>query len=352
MKINEQIRNHRKDVGLTQEQVAAHLGVSAPAVNKWEKGSTYPDVALLPALARLLKIDMNELFLFREELTEFEVGQFVNEITRIAMEESIDAAFEMATAKIQEYPHCDTLLYMTATTLDGALVLSDISDENKQKYGAKVFDWLERIIDSADEKIRYSAAFLLATKYLQMQEYEKASSFLRRLPDVPIDKNLLQAKILLHQKDENAATVFLEGNLLQAIVKVQSYLYQLLEIEEQSGKHREADEIAEISDKLCSLFGLWRYGIVVPHLLIALSRKDTTQSIRLIEAALAESQKPWDMSASALYYRYPQKSFDRIGKSFAKSFISEIRSKEEYAFLRGNEKLEEILANYETVLKN
>lgn len=76
MRIGEQIKNYRKTAGLTQEQVANYLGVSTPAVNKWEKGSTYPDISLLPALARLLKIDMNELFSFREKLMEKEIGQF------------------------------------------------------------------------------------------------------------------------------------------------------------------------------------------------------------------------------------------------------------------------------------
>ena len=55
MRIGEQIKNYRKTARLTQEQVANYLGVSTPAVNKWEKGNTYPDISLLPALARLLK---------------------------------------------------------------------------------------------------------------------------------------------------------------------------------------------------------------------------------------------------------------------------------------------------------
>lgn len=59
MKINQIIREKRKELSLTQEQIAELLGVSTPAVNKWEKGSTYPDITLLPALARLLKIDLN-----------------------------------------------------------------------------------------------------------------------------------------------------------------------------------------------------------------------------------------------------------------------------------------------------
>lgn len=41
MKINEIIRERRLEKGLTQEQMANCLGVSAPAVNKWEKGVSH-----------------------------------------------------------------------------------------------------------------------------------------------------------------------------------------------------------------------------------------------------------------------------------------------------------------------
>ena len=72
MNIGEQIRTYRKSHNLTQEQVADALGVTAPAVNKWERAGSFPDITLLPALARLLEIDMNTLFSFHEELTEIE----------------------------------------------------------------------------------------------------------------------------------------------------------------------------------------------------------------------------------------------------------------------------------------
>lgn len=38
MKINLIIKNKRIEQNLTQEQLASSLGVSTPAVNKWEKG--------------------------------------------------------------------------------------------------------------------------------------------------------------------------------------------------------------------------------------------------------------------------------------------------------------------------
>ena len=43
MKINEIIREKRKALSLTQEQIADFLGVSTPAVSKWENNQGYPE---------------------------------------------------------------------------------------------------------------------------------------------------------------------------------------------------------------------------------------------------------------------------------------------------------------------
>ena len=76
MKINEMIRELRIKKGFTQEQLASLLGVSAPAVNKWEKAASYPDITLLPALARVLDTDLNTLLSFKNEPTREEMGIF------------------------------------------------------------------------------------------------------------------------------------------------------------------------------------------------------------------------------------------------------------------------------------
>ena len=41
MVMNQIIRERRKALGLTQEEVADYLGVSTPAVNKWETGVSH-----------------------------------------------------------------------------------------------------------------------------------------------------------------------------------------------------------------------------------------------------------------------------------------------------------------------
>lgn len=81
MKINDIIRQKRLEKGFTQEQVANYLGVTTPAVSKWETGATYPDIVLLPALARLLDTDLNTLLSFQENLSDKEVALFLNKVT-------------------------------------------------------------------------------------------------------------------------------------------------------------------------------------------------------------------------------------------------------------------------------
>ena len=349
MRIGEQIKIYRKTAGLTQEQVANYLGVSTPAVNKWEKGNTYPDISLLPPLARLLKIDMNELFSFREELTEKEIGQFVNELSVVALD-SFTKAFEMAGSKIKEYPHCERLIYTVATVLNSALTLSDLDDEKKTEYDAKIIEWLEQTTDSQDEKVRTSSIFMLATKYVQMEKYEEAGVLLDKIPDTVIDATIMKTNVLAHQEGMDTAALFLEGKLLQAVTNIQSYLYKLIEMEEETGNHDKAEEIAEITEHMVSLFGLWDYGKVVPQLLIAGYRKDTEKCIQLIKKVLCESRKSWNMTESPLYYRYEDtvqgKAFSGLGNNFVRALFSEIENKEEYEFLRGNKEVEAIFAEY------
>ena len=62
MEIGNKIKNLRTKAGLTQEQLAARLGISAQSVSKWENAVTMPDITLLPMLAGELGVTIDELF--------------------------------------------------------------------------------------------------------------------------------------------------------------------------------------------------------------------------------------------------------------------------------------------------
>ena len=68
MTIGKRIALLRKEKGLTQEELASHMGVSPQAVSKWENDQTCPDISALPKLARLLGVSVDELLEGKAEL--------------------------------------------------------------------------------------------------------------------------------------------------------------------------------------------------------------------------------------------------------------------------------------------
>lgn len=62
MNLGNQISLYRKRLNLTQEQLASQLNISNQAVSKWELEQCYPDITLLPKLADVFGISLDELF--------------------------------------------------------------------------------------------------------------------------------------------------------------------------------------------------------------------------------------------------------------------------------------------------
>ena len=60
--IGNNIAKWRKEKGMTQDQLAEQLSVSAQAVSKWENGVSLPDITLVPKLAEIFQVSIDQLF--------------------------------------------------------------------------------------------------------------------------------------------------------------------------------------------------------------------------------------------------------------------------------------------------
>lgn len=68
--IAEKLIEKRKEMGITQETLGLHIGVSKSSVSKWEAGKNYPDIAYLPKLAAYFNITIDELMGYSSQAEE------------------------------------------------------------------------------------------------------------------------------------------------------------------------------------------------------------------------------------------------------------------------------------------
>lgn len=72
MDLGESLYQARKKCGLSQEEVAAHLGVSRQTISKWETDETLPDIRQSKKLANLYHLTLDELIDYDEDIKEIE----------------------------------------------------------------------------------------------------------------------------------------------------------------------------------------------------------------------------------------------------------------------------------------
>ena len=110
MDIGNKIKQLRHKSGLTQEQLASRLGVSAQSVSKWETDVTMPDITLLPIIAGEFGVSIDELF----DLT---VEQKLYRI-----EKRMDTEYELSEDVFKEYE--EFLLIQLSENSDRVKILS------------------------------------------------------------------------------------------------------------------------------------------------------------------------------------------------------------------------------------
>ena len=103
MNLGNKIRELRKKNGMTQEQLAASLNISPQAVSKWEMSASYPDMTMIPTLASLFGVSLDELF-------DFDLRSIDGEIEKICLEHkkyfwtNFDKAERILLEGLKNYP--------------------------------------------------------------------------------------------------------------------------------------------------------------------------------------------------------------------------------------------------------
>ncbi|WP_353097175.1 helix-turn-helix transcriptional regulator [Tissierella praeacuta] len=349
MQIGEVIREYRKRKNMTQEEMANRLGVTAPAVNKWENGNSQPDIMLLAPIARLLNVTLDTLLSFEKELTAEEINGIVYEMDAKLQNETYGEAFQWAKGKIEQYPNCEQLIWQIALILDAWRLTKDIPDS--EKYEGYINDCYVRALDSEDENIRNRAADSLFGFYSRKEQYEKAEEYLNYFSSQNPEKKRKQAFVYSKTNRVNEAYKAYE-ELLFSGYQMMNLVFQSIYILAMQDKDREKAYIfVEKQRELANIFEMGEYHEASCRLDLAIAEKDVEATIETMEKMLASVDKICDFTKVILYEHM---EFKKIEEKFItklhKNLLTNFSNEETYSYMKKSKRWQELISSNSNLL--
>ena len=310
MDIGVVIKKYRKEAGMTQEEMANRLGVTTPAVNKWENSNSKPDIELLAPIARLLDISLDTLLSFHEKLSDTEIEEIIRKMDRMFSEEGYEKTYEWALRLIKEYPNCNMLIWQTAVMLDARRITDKCT--NQEKYDKQINAWYELALHDENEEIQHHAADSLFGFYLRKKDYTKAEKYENIIFSGFSTLNFVlstMAGLALRENDIGYAR-FLSG-------KVQAVAHTL-----EMGKYNEYS----------------------PMLDIVCAGKDVEGTYKVVKHLLDNVGTMYDFRKSGLYKHMKFRDIDEaILDGVKEKLLEGFRNEEEFGYMTGYEPWEKLI---------
>lgn len=322
------IRNLRARQKVTQEQLAASLGVTPQAISRWEAETGYPDIELLPSIAAFFGITTDELLGVRQE----ERAARLAEIHRIIDEhnelgtgaEAIPEARQFAA----EFPGDERVQEHLADTLCRAYMWEELPDTDALAEAERIFRTLAERTENMEYRgnILESLAILYAVGF---RDTQKAVQVTGQLPSMRFsrEESLSQIAGTAAQRGDNSLLHYAQDYIdrLTDTLAMQISHYTINRIPNTPERW---DEKIAVFEKMIELYTLvYGENLLFYHGRLAylwrviatykVAQKKTGETLDCLEkmcdhALLADAAKPGDRFTSPFTDRltYPEKDAD------------------------------------------
>lgn len=202
LRIGENLKRLRREKDLTQEELAAHLGISFQAISKWERDESYPDITILPALSNYFKISIDEL-VGMEEIKRAEEYERINKQWLENRNNNLHKEnVKLMKDALKFFPNDALLLVQLSSSLERL----DGTDAEKMQYLRESISVQEQILRGEDSEVRNATLYNICFAYWKIGEYEKAIKQAEKLPN-------------FYKSRENALVYLLTGEEKREIAK-------------------------------------------------------------------------------------------------------------------------------------
>ena len=233
LNIGEKIKLLRKQQDVTQEKLAAYLNISYQAVSKWENGTAYPDITLVPSIANFFGVSSDELLGMRkcdenDELKEYE--SVYHENNRLG---KVFDNIVLSREVLKKYPRN----YQWMLNLAYPLMQYNDTDEHQKysrehKFLEEAVAICERILeDCTVDSIRHSAIQILCYNYPHFGKKDEAVKLANEMPDFAI----CRGELLFHIYDGEEKIKCGQENLL-SMIDISAGLLHCMAFDRQTSK--------------------------------------------------------------------------------------------------------------------
>ena len=202
----ENLKKYRIIKNLTQEDVAEYLQITPQSVSKWERGESYPDITLLPALANIFETSIDLLIgmdTIRAEETRYHIHKKAVEYQRRGDYDSAEKTYRDA---LLIYPNKSGMILGLASTL--ALMGNTEEAIELMEKGLSI---------SINEKQKSTMRATLCFLYLKAGYVDKANRLASELPHIresrEVIQPLIQQSLTESEIDENMRSILLGNEL-------------------------------------------------------------------------------------------------------------------------------------------
>lgn len=159
----------RRKKGITQDELAAYIGVSKASVSKWETGQSYPDITFLPHLAAYFNISIDELMGYSPQMERTDIAKLYTRLASDFATLPFEDVIEEYAAIIKKYYACFPLLLQLVRLYTNHFMLAGTLERKEALLNETVI-LCERIqaesndIQLSKEAVTYQAICCLTLK--------------------------------------------------------------------------------------------------------------------------------------------------------------------------------------------
>lgn len=201
LNIGENILFFRKKNNLTQEGLANKIGITAGAVSKWEHGNSTPDIALLSPLAKALNVTIDELFSFKQEISEEEVSSLKKDLAGIFLIEGYKKGEEKCKEFLLEHPNSLHLKLAIGGLIQMYSSLGSIEETVVKERLGYALELYYEVSKKKDFKYSNIAFECIASLEMMLENYDKSEEAIKNINAISIEPLFLYT-VLLEKKGE------------------------------------------------------------------------------------------------------------------------------------------------------